>query len=136
MRAKTHDQSSTSAITDASTQRITARSRLRDGRPVAGPWLPITVRPARAEIGFGIMRAVGARSVIDLALLLGDRLRHRLQLQSLVSGCAGTNLRIPLKHGRCCCQAAATPVTSAADGMSVLKREDGARDQEVRHARR
>jgi hypothetical protein len=54
---------------------------------VAGPSLPITVRLARAEIGFGVRPAVGARSVIGLALLLGGRLRHRLQLQSLARLC-------------------------------------------------
>jgi hypothetical protein len=50
----------------------------------------LDLRPARAEIGFGARPAVAARSLIDLALLLGGRLRHRRQLHSLVSGLTGT----------------------------------------------
>ena len=58
------------------------------------------------------------------------------QLQSLVSGCAGTNLRIPLNHGRCCCQAAATPVNRAANGTGELEAAEEAADAAAREARR
>jgi hypothetical protein len=46
----------------------------------------LDLRPARAEIGFGARPAVAARSLIDLALLLGGRL---LIVASSIRWCPG-----------------------------------------------